>query len=477
MSSTSKNDNVSQPPRQHVVFFPFMSKGHTMPLLQLARLLLHRRCHISVTFLTTPANRPFVAQFLSHTDASIAELPFPENVAGIPAGVESTDTLPSMSQFFCFIYSTELMKPDFERALKNLDPPASFLVSDGFLWWTLESASKLGLPRLVSYGSSNYFMAVRTALTLSGALLRHEPEREIITVPRFPWIKFNRNEFEYPVLQNPRAKELMTKCDDATNRSFGIIGNSFYELESVFIDHWNREIGPKIWPVGPLCLQAQPESCSATRDVVQQWLDKKLEKDESSSVLYVAFGSQVDISSEQHREIAKGLEESNVNFLWVIRKPKGETKDCLPDGFENRVKNRGMVLTDWVDQTKILNHRSVQGFLSHCGWNSVVESICAGVPILAWPMRVEQSLNAKLVVEEVKVGLRVETCDGTPKGFVKSQGLKKMVEELMEGEMGKEVRKKVKEVADMAKKAVEEGGSSWQALDSLIDEACKFGAN
>ncbi|PON52021.1 UDP-glucuronosyl/UDP-glucosyltransferase [Trema orientale] len=133
-----------------------------------------------------------------------------------------------------------------------------------------------------------------------------------------------------------------------------------------------------------------------------------------------------------------------------------------------------MVVRDWVDQIKILNHESVQGFLSHCGWNSVLESISAGVPILAWPMMAEQPLNAKMVVEEIKVGLRVETCDGSVSGFVKSQELKKMVRELMEGKMGKEVRKKVKEVADMAKKAVQEGGSSWQALESLIDEACKF---
>ncbi|PON52027.1 UDP-glucuronosyl/UDP-glucosyltransferase [Trema orientale] len=99
---------------------------------------------------------------------------------------------------------------------------------------------------------------------------------------------------------------------------------------------------------------------------------------------------------------------------------------------------------------KILTHKSVQGFLSHCGWNSVLESISAGVPILTWPMMAEQSQNARMVLEEIK-----------------SQELKKMVEEL---------RKKVKEVADMPKKAVEKGGFSWQALNSLINEACKFRA-
>ncbi|PON32008.1 UDP-glucuronosyl/UDP-glucosyltransferase [Parasponia andersonii] len=471
------NDTVSRPPRQHVVLFPFMAKGHIIPLLQLARLLLLRRRHITVSIFTTPANRPFIATFLAGTPTAIVELRFPENVAGIPAGVESIDALPSMSLFHTFAKATELMKADFERALKNLDPPVSFLVSDVFLWWTVESASELGFPRFVSYGSSTYAVAVSTVVATSGLLLQHEPERKtMITVPGFPWIKVNRNEFD-PVLENPQANPVghgfVMKWVEATNRSFGIVANSFYELEPVFIDHWNRDIGPKVWPIGPLCLQAQPESLN-TRDVVHQWLDEKLEKDESSSVLYVAFGSQVELSSEQVREIAKGLEESYVKFVWVIRKPKDETEDSFPDGFENRVKNRGMVVRDWVDQMGVLNHKSVQGFLSHCGWNSVLESLSAGVPILAWPMMAEQPHNARMVVEEIKVGLRVETSDSSVAGFVRSEELKKMVKELMEGQMGKEVRKKVKEVADMAKAAVEEGGSSWQALDTLIDEACKF---
>lgn len=484
MGSKSNNTNSSSPSpnhdhdhNHHVVLFPFMSKGHTIPLIHLAHLLLNR--HITVTFFTTPATRSFIANSLADTTATIVELPFPGNVAGIPTGVESTDSLASMSMFYSFAMATQLMKPDFDRALENLHPPVTFMVSDGFLWWTLESASKLGFPWFVFYGMSNYAMAVNAAALVSG-VLRHVPEREIVTVPAFPWIKVSGDELEVDV-QNPQADpivaEFRTKAIDSTRRSSGIITNSFYELEPVFVDYWNREIGPKSWSIGPLLLaqsstsnvlQTKPES--RISNIVHQWLDEK----ESSSVLYVAFGSQAKISTEQLREIAKGLEESNVNFLWVIRKSKDEiTEEYFPDGFENRVKNRGIVVKDWVDQNQILNHKSVQGFLSHTGWNSVLESICAEVPILAWPMMAEQPFNAKMVVEEIKVGLRVETSDGSVKGFVNKEELKKMVKELMAGEMGKEVRKKVKEVAAMAKKAMEEGGSSWQALESLINVACK----
>ncbi|MED6134892.1 hypothetical protein PIB30_041143 [Stylosanthes scabra] len=197
-----------------------------------------------------------------------------------------------------------------------------------------------------------------------------------------------------------------------------------------------------------------------------RWLDEKLEH--KASVLYVSFGSQPDVSHEQLEEIAFGLEESSVSFLWVITKENWD----LPEGFEERVKSKGIVVREWVDQKEILMHESVRGFLNHCGWNSVLESVCAGVPILVWPLAADHHLAAKLVVEEIRVGLRVETSDGSVRGFVRREGLKKTVMELMEGEKGKEAMKKVSELACMAKKAVEESGSSWSNLESLLQEMC-----
>ncbi|XP_062151808.1 UDP-glycosyltransferase 90A1-like [Alnus glutinosa] len=449
----------------HVVLFPFMSKGHTVPILHLAHLLLRRR-H-AVTVFTTPANRPFIAQSLADTSASIVDLPFPQNVADsdVPAGIESTDKLPSMSLFYSFAIATKLMQPDFERALEAL-PRVSFVVSDWFLWWTLESASTFNIPRFVFDGMSYYSKAVSRDVGRNRLLFGPESDDELITVPAFPWIKLTKNDFE-PKWREPEPKgqdfEFIMNVVISETNSYGIIFNSFHELEPLFVDHWNREGLPKAWSVGPLCL-ADPPNEPHSKPAWVQWLDQKLEQ--GNSVLYVAFGSQAEISPAQLKEIATGLEESKVNFLWVIRKSESE----ISEGFEERVKDRGIVVREWVDQRGILMHECVQGFLSHCGWNSVLESICAGVPILAWPMLAEQPLNARMVAEEIKVGLRVETVDGSVRGFVKWEGLEKMVKELMEGEMGKEVRKKVKEFAVMAKKAVDDGGSSSRTMDLLIDE-------
>ncbi|KAL5582537.1 hypothetical protein UlMin_014979 [Ulmus minor] len=453
--------------QRHVVLFPFMSKGHTIPLLHLARLLLKR--NIKLTIFTTPANRPFITTPLAATSATIIDLPFPSH-AEIPAGIESTDSLPSMSLFFSFATATKLMQPHFEKALDTLLPPVNFIVSDGFLWWTLDSAAKFGIPRLVFYGMSNYAMVISRAVMENRLLEKPLSDDELISVPSFPWVKITKNDFD-TMFRDPNPSsvdfEFHMNVVKASQRSFAMVSYSFYELEPVFVQYWNRVCLPKSWCVGPLCL-ADEKSKAQKLSWPVQWLDQKLE--EGNSVLYIAFGSQAEISTEQLGEIAKGLEESEVKFLWVLRKKEAE----LPDGFEGRVKERGIIVKDWVDQREILAHECVQGFLSHCGWNSVMEGVCAGVPILAWPMMAEQPLNARMVAEEIKVGLRVETCDGSVRGFVKWDGLKKMVKELMEGDLGKEVRKKVKEVAEMAKKAMEEGtGSSWRTLDELIHEACK----
>ncbi|XP_044465627.1 UDP-glycosyltransferase 90A1-like [Mangifera indica] len=454
----------------HVVLFPFMSKGHTIPILHLAQLLL-RRPHVAVTFVTTPANRPFVDNFLANTTASIVNIPFPQNVPGIGAGVESTDKLPSMSLYVPFTKATKLMQPDFERELEAL-PRVSFMVSDSFLWWTLESAEKFGFPRFAFYGMGNYAQSVSTCAAENRLLTGPESLDDLITVTDFPWIKITRNDFD-PLFNEREPKgpafELLVEQVISVSSSYGMIVNSFYELEPGFVDYWNRVHKLKASCVGPLCLAELPRNELQTQQKPAwiQWLDKKFEL--GSSVLYVAFGSQAEISPKQLKEIATGLEESKVNFLWVLRKEALEL-----DGFEERVKERGLVVREWVDQREILMHRSVQGFLSHCGWNSVMESIVAGVPILAWPMMAEQPLNARFVVEEIKIGIRVETSNGSVKGFVKWESLEKTIKELMEGEMGKETRNKVKKYSEMAKNAVEEQkGSSWPTLETIINETRK----
>ncbi|KAL2528500.1 UDP-glycosyltransferase 90A1 [Forsythia ovata] len=448
--------------KPHVVLFPFMSKGHIIPLLHLARHLLDHLA--TVTLFTTPANRPYIVQSLSDDDITIIDLPFPGNIPGIPHGIESTDKLPSMSLFLSFAKATKLMQPNFENVLQTL-PHVTCIISDQFLHWTLESATKFGIPSLGFNGMSAYSGAICRDASVNGLLSLHESPDEPFTLTSFPWIKLTRNDFDYPFNKRDPSSPLfdfIVEISIALFNSYGLLVNSFYELEPLFVDYLNRESKPKAFCVGPLCLTRPPKMEPVLHNKCRwiQWLDQKLAQ--GNPVLYVAFGSQAEISSTQLKEIAGGLEESKVSFLWVVRKSGTE----LGEEFEDRIKERGMVVKEWVDQKRILEHEIVQGFLSHCGWNSVLESICSEVPILAWPMMAEQPLNAKMVVEEIKIGLRVESRNG----IVEAESLKNKVKELMEGENGNEVRKKVKEVAVAARNSIKDGGSSWHTLNQLIKE-------
>ncbi|CAJ1781505.1 unnamed protein product [Sphenostylis stenocarpa] len=454
--------------RSHVLLFPFMSKGHTIPLLHFAKMLLHRS--ISVTVVTTPANYPFIKESLTGTSASVVTLPFPP-ATNIPVGVESTDKLPSMSLFFEFATATSAMQPHFEHLLHTL-PCVNFMVTDGFLWWTLDSATTFGIPRFVYYGMNCQSASLSIEAMREGILYGSQPDHELVVLTRFPWIRLCKEHFD-PSFRNPNPSSLshvfLMKLMLSSQRSHGMLVNSFYELESTFVDYLNAESSPKHWCVGPLCLaEWTPKvySDEGGKPTWIRWLDQKLE--EKCHVVYVAFGSQAEISPEQLEEIALGLEESEVSFLWVMRREGW----VAPEGFEERVKGRGIVVREWVDQIEILMHGSVEGFVSHCGWNSVLESLCAGVPIVAWPIMAEQFLNAVMVEEDVKVGFRVETCDGSVRGFVKREELKKSLREMMKGEKGRKAREKMRRLAQMAKMATQVGGSSWSTLRSLLNETC-----
>nr|GMC74396.1 UDP-glycosyltransferase 90A1-like [Ipomoea batatas] len=447
------------------VIFPFMAHGHTIPLLYLVRLL--RRRGVSVAVITTPANAPSIRSFLKDDDiksTSIIELPFPNKpIDGVPPGVENTHDLPSISSFFEFVNVTALMQPDFEKALEGLHP-VGCVISDAFLGWTQESAAKLGVPRYFFFGMSGFATTVHRVLERDRPHAHTSSLDEPFGFPDFPGLELTRNHFEPPFNElEPSGPQVdfILQLGVTMVKSQGLIVNSFYELETRYLEYWNNNIGPKAWCVGPLCLAAKPPPTSENQPWIQ-WLDH------NSPVLYVAFGTQAEISAEQLKEIAEGLERSGVKFLWVIR-PK-MMKHL--EGFEERVKDRGLMVKVWANQNEILRHKSVTGFLSHCGWNSVMESVCAKVPILAIPFMAEQHLNARFVAaEECGVGLRVMPRGGSVRGFVEAEEVEKMVRELMEGSRGAEVRKRVEEVGEAAAEAMRHGGSSWVGLGGLIEDA------
>jgi hydroquinone glucosyltransferase len=208
---------------------------------------------------------------------------------------------------------------------------------------------------------------------------------------------------------------------------------------------------PSVYAVGPI-IQTVTSSGDANGLECLSWLDKQ----QSCSVLYVSFGSGGTLSQEQIVELALGLELSNHKFLWVVRAPSNSANAAylsaqndvdplqfLPSGFLERTKEKGLVIPSWAPQIQILSHSSVGGFLTHCGWNSILESVVHGVPLITWPLFAEQKMNAVLLSEGLKVGLRTRVNEND---IVERLEVAKVIKYLMEGEEGEKLRNNMKEL-------------------------------
>ncbi|KAL2466009.1 UDP-Glycosyltransferase superfamily protein [Abeliophyllum distichum] len=251
----------------------------------------------------------------------------------------------------------------------------------------------------------------------------------------------------------------------------GDIFNTCRALEGPLIDLIEREDAAenrKLWAIGPI-LPSKSLSANSQHKCLE-WLDKQAR----NSVIYVSFGTTISLSDEEIKELAMGLEQSKQKFIWVLRDAdKGNVFDGevrraeLPDGFVERVKGLGMVVRDWAPQPEILAHPSTGGFMSHCGWNSCIESITMGVPIAAWPMHSDQPRNSVLITEIWKTGLIVREW-GLREELVKASTIENVVRRLMALEEGNTIRKRAEELAAAVRQSTVEGGTSKVELDSFI---------
>ena len=210
-----------------------------------------------------------------------------------------------------------------------------------------------------------------------------------------------------------------------------------------------------------------------------EWLDQQ----PNASVLYICFGSIVELTGTQIKELALGLEKSGQRFFWVLRGAASSSKhhsqesnikkmdrdlsDILPEGFLERTKSRGIVYVEWVPQLQILAHPSIGGFLSHCGWNSTFESMCLGVPMVAMPIQSDQMMNAIFIEKTVGVGVRVNAEKG---GWAETVGwelIEKAIKTLMNldaNTIGDMIRRKAVQVRETIERAIRSGGSSKESM-------------
>ncbi|TXG64249.1 hypothetical protein EZV62_011243 [Acer yangbiense] len=195
----------------------------------------------------------------------------------------------------------------------------------------------------------------------------------------------------------------------------------------------------------------------------------------SDSVLVNSFDELEPPYAEHYRKIAMELEVSGQNFIWVVKKEDEDKEEWLPEGFDTRMEGRGLIIRGWAPQVLILDHEAIGGFMTHYGWNSTLESVTAGVPMVTWPLSTEQFYNEKLVTDVLKIGVGVGSQEWSHwteerRSIVKRDDVNIAVTKLMVGEDAKEMRNRAMELKEMAKRAIEEGGSSYSDLNALLAE-------
>ncbi|XP_020236636.1 scopoletin glucosyltransferase [Cajanus cajan] len=468
----------------HIFFFPFMAHGHVIPLVDMVKLFAAKG--VKTTIITTPLNVPTFSKAIENAkthrikEIQIQTIKFPNVEVGLPEGCEHVDSIPSPNLFPAFLEAIALLKEPFEQFLFQQRP--NCVVADMFFPWATNSAAKFGIPRLVFHGISLFSLSATATMTLYEPYNNTSSDSELFVIPNFPGeIKMTRLQVGN-LLSKDEMSSFWKEVHESDVKSYGVVVNSFYELEKDYADLYVKKLGRKAWPIGPLSLcNKDKEDKTYRRNKTSiddheclKWLDSK----RSNSVVYVCFGSVVRFPNSMLREIAMGLEASGQQFIWVMGKQKEDSEEWVPDeGFEKRMEHKGLIIRGWAPQVLILEHEAIGAFVTHCGWNSTLEGVAAGVPMITFPVSAEQFYNEKLLTEVLKIGVPVGVKKWTlfvGDDSVKWDAIEKAVKRVMVEEEAEGMRNRAKALAQMARLAVEEGGSSDLNLDALIVELCSL---
>ncbi|KAF0904761.1 hypothetical protein E2562_036978 [Oryza meyeriana var. granulata] len=466
----------------HVLVVPYPAQGHMIPLLDLVGLLASRGLRLTVV--CTPATAPLLAPLLAAHPAgavSALTLPFPSHPAS-PAGVENAKG--SGPAFFAtlIVAFAGLRGPLGSWARARADTPDRVVavLSDFFCGWTQPMADELGVPRVVFSPSAVYGTAVLHSL------FRVMPKREdenddespisfpdVPGSPVYPWRQLSLLYRTYKagdeVAEGVKSNFLWNM------ESSVIVSNTFRQLERRYLERPLADLGfRRVRAIGPLAPEADA-SCSrggetsvAASDLCA-WLDQFADR----SVVYVSFGSMAVLQPPHAAALAAALERTPAAFVWAAG-----TLAALPEGFEERAAagGRGKVISGWAPQLPELRRRAVGRFVTHCGWNSVLEAVAAGVTMLTWPMTADQFVNARLVVDEHRAAVPLSWggIAAPPSADEVARVLEATVV-LADGSQRSEVATRLKELAEEAAAATREGGSSWREVDELARELRDLG--
>ncbi|KAH1085715.1 hypothetical protein GYH30_017615 [Glycine max] len=425
-----------------VTMIPWSAFGHLIPFFKLSIALAKAGVHVS--FISTPKNiqrLPKIPSTLSHL-VHFVELPLPSLDNDIlPEGAEATVDIPFEKH--------EYLKAAFDKlqdAVKQFvaNQLPDWIICDFNPHWVVDIAQefqvKLILFSILSATGTTFIVPPGTrAGHLSPESLTAPPEW--VTFPSS--VAFRIHEaihfcagFDKVNSSGVSDFERVIKIHDASK---AVIFRSCYEIEGEYLNAYQKLFEKPMIPIGLLPVErGVVDGCS---DNIFEWLDKQASK----SVVFVGFGSELKLSKDQVFEIAYGLEESQLPFLWALRKPSWESNDgySLPVGFIERTSNRGRVCKGWIPQLEILAHSSIGGSLFHSGWGSVIENLQFGNTLVLLPFNIEQPLNARFLVEN---GLAIEVKRNEDGSFTRND-IASSLRQAMVLEEGKKIRNNTREAA------------------------------
>ncbi|XP_055808368.1 hydroquinone glucosyltransferase-like isoform X2 [Solanum dulcamara] len=430
----------------HLALLPTPGMGHLIPLLQFANKLTNDH-RFSVTLILptddgvpiSESQNQFLKTFSSSGTLNYLILP-PVNFDDLPKNVK-IETRISLTITRSLPYFRQVFKKLIETS------KVVALIVDLFGTDAFEVANEFNIPFYIFYPTTTMCLSFCLYLPILDAATSGSCEyRDLKERVRIPGCNsIEPEELLDPVQErgNDAYRWVLHHCK-RYKMAEGIIVNSFEDLEPGAIKalHEEEPGKPPIYAVGPLI--HTDESSIAEGMECLTWLDEQ----PCNSVLYISFGSGGTLSHEQLIELAMGLE---MRFL-------------------ERTKEQGLMVPNWAPQIRILSHGSTGGFLTHCGWNSALESVVHGVPLIAWPLYAEQRMNAVMLTDDLKVALRPKFSES---GLVMRKEIAEIVKGLMEGEDTKGVHSRMRDLKDAAAKVVGEDGSSSKALAELASKMSK----
>ncbi|KAL8156041.1 hypothetical protein AgCh_001207 [Apium graveolens] len=370
---------------------PWLGHGHITPFLELGKRLARKG--LSIYLCSTPANFTSVKQTLTNNPSiKTIEIHLP-NLPELPPQHHTTNGLPP-NLLPLLKRAFDMAEPNFSNILQSLKP--DLLIYDFIQFWAPRVALSQNVPSV--------FFITAGAATSCFVFHKHINSNSPFPFPNIYVTDYEKAKSEHSAKVNAHGMKLAERILSCARQSHEVVlVKSCNEIEGKYIKYLSALCEKTILPVGSLVT----ETVDCEKDdhaKIFEWLDKK----NKASTVFVSFGSECFLPKEEMVEVASGLELSCVNFIWVVRFPIG---DKFTGGFlkelRERVGEKGLILETWAPQLKILSHSSIGGFVSHCGWGSVMEAVTLGIPIIAIPIQYDQPLNAR-VVQEAGVGEEVK---------------------------------------------------------------------